>query len=253
MHSVFFRGAAGCLQARHGPCVKSCTHAAPGPLLKNGWRAASSKTQDAAESAQQEHAFLSLARPVTYEVEVKKSRFVVTAWPIESGGKQALELIKGASDPDATHNCFAYRAGQEFRSSDDGEPGGTAGRPILSAIEGEGLQSVAVLVTRYFGGTKLGAGGLVRAYGGAARDCLRAAPKALVKAQACLSMTLTFEDMGPVYALIQKFGCERLGEDYLEGGMLVQLKVSLDAGAQEEFIAAVSDCTSGKVLPAPAQ
>lgn len=70
MHSVFFRGAAGCLQARHGPCVKSCTHAAPGRLLKNGWRAASSKTQDAAESAQQEHSFLSLAQPVTYEVEV---------------------------------------------------------------------------------------------------------------------------------------------------------------------------------------
>jgi putative IMPACT (imprinted ancient) family translation regulator len=72
-----------------------------------------------------------------------------------------MQLVQQARNPDASHNCFAYRLGQQYRSSDDGEPGGTAGRPILTAIEGEGLDGVCVLVTRYYGGVKLGAGALL--------------------------------------------------------------------------------------------
>ena len=80
-------------------------------------------------------------------------------------------------DPQATHNCWAYRIGQQYRFSDDGEPGGTAGRPILQAIEGQGFDQVVVVVTRWYGGIKLGAGGLARAYGGCAAECLRLADR----------------------------------------------------------------------------
>ena len=74
-----------------------------------------------------------------------------------------MRFFAANSDPEATHNCWAYKIGQEYRFNDDGEPGGTAGRPILQAIEGQGMDRVAVLVVRWFGGVKLGAGGLVRA------------------------------------------------------------------------------------------
>jgi putative IMPACT (imprinted ancient) family translation regulator len=98
-----------------------------------------------------------------------------------------MQHITAATDPKASHNCFAYKIGAEFRSTDDGEPGGTAGRPILRAIETEGLDHVCVLIIRYFGGTKLGAGGLVRAYGGAARECLRASERKFVPKMVCTS------------------------------------------------------------------
>ena len=84
--------------------------------------------------------------------EIRKSRFLAQAAPVDSAG-QALAFVSAASDPTATHNCWAYRIGQDYRFNDDGEPGGTAGRPILQAIEGQGMDRVVVLVTRWFGGT----------------------------------------------------------------------------------------------------
>ena len=75
--------------------------------------------------------------------------------------------------PDATHHCWAYRIGPAYRFGDDGEPGGTAGAPILRAIEGQGVDRVMVVVVRFYGGVKLGTGGLARAYGGTAAECLR--------------------------------------------------------------------------------
>lgn len=88
-----------------------------------------------------------------------------------------------SSDPTASHSCWAYVVGDQYRCSDDGEPSGTAGKPMLSAIQSEGLDQVCVLVVRFFGGTKLGAGGLVRAYGGAARQCLQEAPRVFMPTQ----------------------------------------------------------------------
>jgi hypothetical protein len=92
-------------------------------------------------------AFLTLSQSHSSEAEVKKSRFVAHAWPCASAD-EAMQLMATRRDPSASHNCWAYRVGQQYRSSDDGEPGGTAGRPILAAIEGEGLDGVAVLVIR---------------------------------------------------------------------------------------------------------
>ena len=115
-----------------------------------------------------------LAIPTELTEEIKKSRFIVNAAPVTSAD-QAAKFIETISDPNATHNCWAWKIGQQYRFNDDGEPTSTAGRPILSAIEGQDCDQVVVVVTRYFGGIKLGTGGLIRAYGGSASHCLQQA------------------------------------------------------------------------------
>ncbi|NUF50544.1 IMPACT family protein [Gilliamella sp. ESL0250] len=128
-----------------------------------------------------------LANPVELTEEIKKSRFIVNAAPVISV-EQATDFINQISDPNATHNCWAWKIGQQYRFNDDGEPTSTAGRPILSAIEGQDCDQVVVVVTRYFGGIKLGTGGLIRAYGGSASHCLRQAERIELIAR----MTLQF-------------------------------------------------------------
>lgn len=117
-------------------------------------------------------AFLLLA-PCDYREEIRKSRFLARASAVSSAA-EAQAFIEQASEPGASHNCWAWKIGQQYRFSDDGEPGGTAGRPILAAIEGQGFDRVAVVVTRWYGGIQLGTGGLARAYGGSANQCLQA-------------------------------------------------------------------------------
>ena len=117
--------------------------------------------------ANEQQAFLTLAGPAAAELVEKKSRFIGYAAPVvdEAAALAFVQEIK-ARHRDATHNCYAYQAGdndQFQRSSDDGEPSGTAGRPILEVIRGRGLKNTAVVVTRYFGGILLGTGGLVLA------------------------------------------------------------------------------------------
>ena len=117
-----------------------------------------------------------LAAPARFEQRVRHSRFLAVATSVDAPAA-ATAWIAAQSDAAASHHCWAYRIGDAYRFSDDGEPAGTAGRPILQAIDGQGLDHVAVLVSRWFGGIKLGAGGLVRAYGGTAAECLRTAPR----------------------------------------------------------------------------
>jgi uncharacterized YigZ family protein len=112
------------------------------------------------------------------ELVEKKSRFIATVQPVSSE-EQALQFIEDMKKKywDARHNCFAYVIGERnelARFSDDGEPGGTAGKPMLDVLMGAELHNVAVVVTRYFGGTLLGTGGLVRAYSGAVKEGLAA-------------------------------------------------------------------------------
>ena len=120
--------------------------------------------------------FITLAGPAAAELIEKKSRFIGYASPVADEAA-AMDFLQGirSRHRDATHNCYAYQAGEndQFqRSSDDGEPSGTAGRPILEVIRGRGLKNTAVVVTRYFGGILLGTGGLVRAYSAAAKAAL---------------------------------------------------------------------------------
>ena len=110
------------------------------------------------------------------ETEVKKSRFEAFVIPVENE-KQVKARLDEYKDITTTHQCWAWKIGHHVRFNDDGEPSGTAGRPILACIEGNDLTNVLVLVNRWYGGIKLGTGGLVRAYGGCAGQCIVLAEK----------------------------------------------------------------------------
>ena len=117
-----------------------------------------------------------LSTQVCFEEDIKKSRFQAIAVPVEN--EQAVkEFLEANRDISTTHQCWAWKIGHTVRFNDDGEPSGTAGRPILATIEGNDLTNVLVLVNRWYGGVKLGTGGLVRAYGGCAGQCLMLAEK----------------------------------------------------------------------------
>lgn len=112
--------------------------------------------------------------PHSYQEEIRKSRFLAQAVFLPSA-EQAPELIAQLSTPNVSHNCWAWRCGDQYRFTDDGEPGGTAGRPILAAIENQQFDQVLIVVTRWYGGIQLGTGGLARAYGGCANQVLQTA------------------------------------------------------------------------------
>ena len=168
-----------------------------------------------------------LAAPATQVLEVKHSRFVVHAAPVATPDA-ALAFLAAVADAGATHNCWAYRLGDEYRSSDDGEPAGTAGRPILAAIDGQGFDQVMVVVTRWYGGIKLGAGGLVRAYGGAAAECLRTAPRHRLIAMRELQLHAGFDDIGLLHAAIAAHGADKLDESFDTNGLHLRLRLPAD-------------------------
>ncbi|HBF29042.1 YigZ family protein [Rhizobium sp.] len=140
-----------------------------------------------------------LPRLHSYDQEIKKSRFHALALPLASE-EEAKALLAEHSDTDANHNCWAWRLGQNYRFSDDGEPSGTAGKPILQAIDGQQMDGVLVIVTRCFGGILLGSGGLMRAYGGTAAQCLREAEKAPIIHRTTLVFRVGFSDLALVKA-----------------------------------------------------
>jgi uncharacterized YigZ family protein len=186
---------------------------------------------------------LALAGRTAHEREIKRSRFAAVAFPADSPAA-ALEGFARERDPDATHNCWAYRVGDQYRFSDDGEPAGTAGRPILAAIDGRGLDRTMVVVIRHFGGIKLGAGGLARAYGGTAAACLRAAACVEIHPRSRLVVEAPFDAAGAVYQLIDRHGAVRLSEDFRAAGVLIGIEI--DDRAAAAFRSAVLDATRGR-------
>ena len=166
-----------------------------------------------------------LAGPADFLLEVKHSRFLAQAGPVDSA-EAAHAFMATVADPTATHNCWAWRVGDQYRSSDDGEPAGTAGRPILAAIDGQGYDCVAVVVTRWFGGIKLGAGGLVRAYGGAAAECLRRAQRLPLVAMRTVALQAGFDDIGAVHAVLAAVGAEKRDERYEADGLHLEVTVA---------------------------
>jgi len=145
--------------------------------------------------------------------------------------------------PDATHHAWAYRIGAAYRFSDDGEPGGTAGAPILRAIEGQELDHVMVTVVRYYGGVKLGTGGLVRAYGGTAAQCLRTSPRLTVRPRQPLTVRVPFEHLSALYHLLGTFDTVRGEETYTAEGMV--LPVDLYPEDVAAFAEALRNATRG--------
>ncbi len=178
----------------------------------------------------------------------KGSRFLARIAAAESAesAEAFVDRIRGA-DPDATHHCWAYRTGRpcdRFRFSDDGEPGGSAGRPILQQIEGHGLTDTVCVVTRWYGGTKLGVGGLIRAYGGAAARALDRLPTERVLLQRRVSLSLPYEHLSAVQRMLELRSLTLLSSDY---GELVRFELDLPLRDVESFGTELRDRTSGQV------
>ena len=185
-----------------------------------------------------------LDRTEQFEQEIRKSRFRAVACSVESEAEAKARLAE-LSDLSANHNCWAWRLGRAYRFSDDGEPGGTAGKPILQAIDGQALDRTLVIVTRWFGGILLGSGGLVRAYGGTAAACLRAAEKTEYVERVALSVSLGFSDLALVKARLAAFAGFVLDDEAYHGAG-ARLSFRVPAEKAGEIGRLVVDLTSGR-------
>ncbi|WP_257386567.1 IMPACT family protein [Tahibacter caeni] len=184
-----------------------------------------------------------LAHPAQASQEIRKSRFLCQAAPV-SGPDAALAFLARVGDPQATHNCWAYRIGQSYRFSDDGEPAGTAGKPILQAIDGQGFDQVMLVVARWFGGIKLGAGGLMRAYGGVAAECLRLATRIPLVHKTEVEFDLPFAALAILKARLTDFDADCLAEHYGSDG--ASLRLALPEPRVAALAQLLADLTRGR-------
>ncbi|NOZ12623.1 MAG: YigZ family protein [Acidobacteria bacterium] len=163
---------------------------------------------------------------------VKGSKFIATILPVSDETEAKKQLIKIRKKyHDATHNCYAWRIHPENeKASDDGEPSGSAGKPILQILKGKGLMNVMAVVTRYFGGTKLGIGGLVRAYGDAAALALENIKTVTLYPLIVLSCAVSFQESQSVYQTVNRFPDVKIsGEKYDGNGVIFRLKMKKES------------------------
>ncbi|WP_310386762.1 YigZ family protein [Roseateles sp.] len=186
-----------------------------------------------------------LAHPVHSALIIKKSRFIgcVEAMPDRAGAIARVAALK-AEHPGAVHVCWAFSGGGQSAAVDDGEPSGTAGRPMLEVLRHQDLEGVLATVVRYWGGTKLGAGGLVRAYTDAVAQALLKAEKIpLVKLQT-LSCTLPYAFEGWLRREIEAAGAQLLA---VQHGSQVELSFALPAPAASAFVTRLNDAGQGRI------
>ncbi|MGE6793404.1 IMPACT family protein [Pseudomonas guineae] len=186
----------------------------------------------------------SLLGPCDYREEIRKSRFLALAAPVTSA-TEAQAFLAAHSDASASHNCWAWKVGQQYRFSDDGEPGGTAGRPILAAIEAQDMDQVAVLVIRWYGGIQLGTGGLARAYGGSANKCLQTAPRRELIARDHYYCHCLFAELPLLKARLAELDCLLENETYDATGAELQLAVPAPRLAELQKL--LADISRGRV------
>lgn len=183
------------------------------------------------------------------EYEEKKSRFIATVQKCESE-EEAAAFIEGIKKKywDARHNCSAFcigARGELTRCSDDGEPGGTAGRPMLEVLTGEGIRNAAVVVTRYFGGVLLGTGGLVRAYTRAVQEGLKNCVIGRMRAGYEVEVQTDYNGIGKILYILGNFGIEPVGSDYAD---TVTLRLQVPAEQIDRIQAQMVEATGGKVV-----
>lgn len=185
-----------------------------------------------------------LAQPIELMEEIKKSRFLTRAFPITSvsGAENIIESIRKEQ---ATHHCFAWKFHQNYRFNDDGEPAGTAGKPILSAIEGKDCDCALIIVTRWFGGIKLGTGGLVRAYGGGAARALQKAELTELVDWQGLTFHCPFNLLPIVENDIQNFQAQIENRNFDDLGC--KLTIRLPKPYAQGFISWIRDQSAGKI------
>jgi uncharacterized YigZ family protein len=183
-----------------------------------------------------------IEKPATAEYKDRGSRFLAYAFPIQTSDdfKKKLRELK-EEHPKAAHHCFAYRLGTDgnsFRSGDDGEPAGSAGKPILNGIDSKGLTNTAVVVVRYFGGTLLGVPGLIAAYKTATSFALQLTP--IVQKPVLQNYTLQFsyDAMNEVMTVVKKYNCVVLQN---EAQLFCLLKIGVPKAVEASFLDKLQD------------
>lgn len=191
-----------------------------------------------------EDTYRTIATTATAELKVEGSRFIGRAFHAATVSK-AEAVIEGVRTDarDATHHCSAYRIDADtFRYDDDGEPSRTAGPPMLRQIDALGLVQTLVVVTRYYGGTNLGTGGLIRAYGQSAAEALAAASIATRVRKVSVHIRFAYPDTGPVMRVLDQFDAAMVERSY---GQETMLQVAVRAGAVPDFRTAFVEATKG--------
>ena len=194
--------------------------------------------------------YLSIKESKTAKLKEKGSIFIAQAFPVSSEEEAKINIDEVKKEFfDATHHCFAFRIGKDesevFRYSDSGEPRGTAGKPILTAIQSRNLTDVLVVVTRYFGGVKLGTGGLSRAYHESSLKVLNECEiiKKIKKAQIDLRVPLNF--YGNVCKVLSKYNCDITKTDFEEKNVEITLRI--EKKRSSELRNNLFDATEGKI------
>lgn len=192
------------------------------------------------------NSYKTISQNIELEIEpIKKSRFIAYLYKVESE-QEALNYISElkAKFPDANHHCWAFSLIKEnkFRFSDDGEPSGSAGKPIFSHIQGHDLSNVLVVVVRYFGGTKLGVGGLIRAYGQAAKEVLDLVEIIEVQPQSNIYIKYDYAETTNIEIIIKRFGAEVINQNY-DSSVVINVKVN--TSDKLEFIREIINITRG--------
>lgn len=189
------------------------------------------------------------AGPHRVEQTVRRSRFITTLGPAPTpdGAHAFIDAIR-TEFPDATHNCWAFAAGPPGETaavgmSDDGEPHGTAGRPMLEALLHSGVGEVAAVVTRYYGGVKLGKGGVQRAYAGGVKLALESLPRSERVERVVRVVTLEYTALDPFRRAAADLDVEIRAESFTDD---VRVEVAVPAASVDRFIAAIAELTAGK-------
>jgi uncharacterized YigZ family protein len=192
--------------------------------------------------------YRTLGRTGEHEIKIKGSRFIALGFPVNSENEALVRLDEiRKREYSATHHCFAYVTGpgeEKFKYSDDGEPSGTAGRPIYQAITGRNIYNVLVVVVRYYGGTKLGTGGLTRAYAQAASEMLDAVP--IIEILICdrLRFEVPFSLYDRIMRLISRGEYKIINQDFADQ---VTLEVEIRKSHTENFISQLIEMSGGRI------
>ncbi|MEZ6196578.1 MAG: YigZ family protein [Planctomycetota bacterium] len=215
--------------------------AAPPPTDKNGTQVQDSERPDHYEAVDE---------GPEVETKVKASRFLARVFPVRSReeAEAALTAVRRLHH-DARHHCWAWRLGPPESATelanDDGEPGGSAGPPILGALRRAEVLDALCVVTRWFGGTKLGTGGLVRAYGEAAALALEATPRRTVARRASFSLACRYDDLGLVEAVLARHA-DRVHAADRDFGATPRFRISTLASESAALRAALAEATAGR-------
>jgi uncharacterized YigZ family protein len=183
------------------------------------------------------------------EIEEKKSRFLGKIKPVETE-EEAVAFIESIKKQywDARHNCYAFIIGEHsesVRCSDDGEPSGTAGKPMLEVLQNNGLKNVVAVVTRYFGGTLVGTGGLVRAYTQATQAALEEAQVATMTLMSVLVIETDYNAIGKIKYMFAQDDVLVMGEEY---GVDVAVTIAIPVSEKEIVQKKITEVTNGKAI-----